>query len=517
MWPEERNTTTGVSGEGIQYDSNYLGGTYALDVDSPDLKLAQKPYGLANPESPYDYTGRATLVSHAPARLQNAIGAYLIPLTLADIKSWGLRDQTITDEVDYSYDKALFTWANTVFNIPNPVFLSDLKDPLTLTPPQIAAQQNEISTWMAQQYLFKLTGSKDTLIDLGALVSAHSDWCSSKPVILDGGALGQFGSLSAEEQLKDPMNTAVQAYNTVSGKSLLSQALGGFNDAMLTQVREFQLPVWDWRVVQLDGQRQYARDLTRYLGDVRTGPIFDGAFLPFRSGLMQVSGLTLVDSFGQYLSLTVGTPGQGHTIDNSTIVKSERMTILNNVAASVSDPSGIATAMENQSYIYLPPRISQESQLNFRWLAANQGNASGEGDEQEMNDHPATTPVCGWLLPNNLDQSLAIYSGKGKALGSLETSDDGGQFSVVWESAPGTNNYTPVSKLPNPHLYDFVTHVMTWGSTGETVWQTFLSNINTTLQNIDPKSCAKPGSIASDRKTDGPGACLIGRSGQGTA
>ncbi|NEQ65138.1 MAG: hypothetical protein F6K21_06495 [Symploca sp. SIO2D2] len=484
VWPEERNTSTGVSGEGIKYASDYLGGTYALDVDAADLKLKEKLSGLANPESVYDYTGRVILVSHAPARLQNAIGVYLIPLSLADIKLGGLRNHTVTNEVDYNYDQALFIWANTIFATPQPPFLSSLKDPATLTPQQITEQQNEIAAWMATQFPFaKKVNGKDVLIDLATLVSNHSDWYSSRPLILDDATLGVFSSLSAAEQAKDPLPTAVRAYNSVSGKSLLSQALSGFNDALLTQQREFQLPVWDWRAVALDGQRQYARNLTRNLGEVRTGPLFEGAFLPFRAGVMQVSALTLVDSFGQYLELSYGGP--------SATLKSERMTILNNVAASVTTPSTIATPAENQNYIYLPPRLSQETRLNFRWLSADQGNALGKGDEQEINDHPATTPVCGWVLPNNLDGSLAVYSGKGTPLGSLVKTNAGENSSVVWESAPGINNSTPLSKIPNPHLQDLVSNVMRWGSQSETQWTGFLSNINLALQNIDPKSFAQ--------------------------
>ena len=34
-----------------------------------------------------------------------------------------------------------------------------------------------------------------------------------------------------------------------------------------------------------------------------------------------------------------------------------------------------------------------------------------------MNAHPAATPICGWLLPNNLDNSLMVYANTGQALG----------------------------------------------------------------------------------------------------
>lgn len=487
VWPERRNTGLGVSGEGIQYASNYLAGSWELDVDSSDVSLNVRPYGLANPEAPYDYTGRAILVSHAPARLQHSVAAYLLPLSLADLKTGGARDQVLTDELDYQYDLLLLAWAAAVFGVPQPPFLANLKDPATLTAAQIAAQQNQAAAWLATQYPFQTQlNGKWTLIDLAALVASRTAWCNSRPVMLDTGVLGEFGTLSSDEQTGDPLRTAVLAYNAVTGKSLLSQALSGFNDAMLTEDREFQLPVWDWRAVPLDGERQYVRDVSRNLGDGhsgRIGPLFDGTFLPFRSGLMQVSGLTLVDSFGQYLPLDFG--GAAATL------KSERMTILDNVAASVSDPSTIATSAENLRYIYLAPRVSQAARLNFRWLAADQANTAGQGDEMEMNDHPTTTPVCGWVLPNNIDGSLAIYDSLGSPLGALVQSHAGGAFSIAWESAPGINKSTPLAGLANPHLQNFAAHILAWGGQSQAGWDAFLGSINSALQDIDPKSFAQ--------------------------
>ncbi len=484
VWPEKRNTATGLSGEGIQYNTDYTTGTYELDVDAADLKIKTKPYGLANAEAPYDYTGRVVLLSHAPLSLQNSIQNYLLPLTLFDLKLGGTRGQTVSNETDYLYDINLFTWANTIFDIPMPPFAASLQDPASLTPAEIAAQQNEVAAWLKQQYPFaEEVNSSEPLNDLATLLTAHPDWIDSRPIILDGAALGVFSSLTTAEQAQDPVLTAVQAYNTLGGTSILSQSLSGFNDALLTQEREFQLPVWDWRVMNIPDEKTYARDLAGHLDGVCTAPVFDGAFMPIRSGLMQVSGLTLVDSFGQYLALNYG--GAAGT------QKSERMTILNNVAASVGNPSDIATTAENQDYLYLPPRFAQETRLNFRWLSADAGTASGVGDEQEMNDHPATTPVCGWVLPNNLDVSLAIYSAEGAALGSIVQSVAGGAFALVWQSAPGTNNYTPLSGLPNPHLYDFVNNIITWASASQNTWEDFLSGLNTALQNIEPKSFAQ--------------------------
>lgn len=484
IWPEQYNSSSSLSGEGFEFDPDYLTATYEQDVDSTDLLLTKRPYGLIQAENALDYTGRAILVSHAPSSLQNAISAYLMPLTLWDIKTWGLRGNEISDEIDYSYDLALFTWANITFSIQNPTFLTTLKDPSTLSAAQLTEQKNEISAWMLQQYPFVSDiDSVKTLIDLVSFADNNPTWNSGRPVIDDSQALDTFGNLNSIEQNQDPLLTAINAYTAISGTEMLSQSLSGFNDALLTQQREFQLPVWDWRVVNLPTEKVFARDMAKNIGHMKTAPVFTGAFLPIRTGLMQLSALTLIDSFGQILPIDYG----GATA----VQKSERMTILDNIAPSVSSPSSIATPAENSSYIYLAPRLTQESQLNFRWLSASQGSASGIGDEQEMNDHPASTPVCGWVLPNNIDSSLAVYAGDGTALGSLVQSTDVGTFSVVWQSAPGTNNYTPLNQLPNPHLFDFVSNILTWASAGEEIWLQFLSDINLALQNIDPKSFAQ--------------------------
>ncbi len=481
---ELRSTSPGIAGEGVQYAADYVGATYALDVNAADVKLTQKPYGLANPEPPLLYRGRVVLASHAPEALQHAIAVYLMPLTLLALKTGGQRNQTISDQTDYQYDLALFAWANTVFGIAPPPFQSGLKDPAALTSQQLTEQQREVAAWMARQYPFVVTANNQkALIDLQALVAAHADWCANRPMILGTATLGSFSALTTSEQAADPLATAVKSFTTLAGKSLLSQALSGFNHALLTLNTDFQLPVWDWRVMAIPEQKEYARSLVRNLNGVCTAPIFEGSFLPFRSGIMQITGLTVVDSFGQYVGLNYGGVNAAR--------KSERMTILRNVSASVADPASIATAADNSSYIYLPLRLSQAARLNFRWLSADQGNASGEGDELEMNDHPATTPVCGWVLPNNLDGSLAIYATDGSPLGCLVQSNAGGAFSIAWESAPGINNYVSLARLPNPHLSDYVNNLIGYGSAGAKVWDAFLSNINAALRNIDPKSFAQ--------------------------
>ena len=43
-----------------------------------------------------------------------------------------------------------------------------------------------------------------------------------------------------------------------------------------------------------------------------------------------------------------------------------------------------------------------------------------------MNASVATMPICGWVLPNNLDGSLLVYDNQGKVVPAQVTSADTG-------------------------------------------------------------------------------------------
>ena len=150
----------------------------------------------------------------------------------------------------------------------------------------------------------------------------------------------------------------------------------------------------------------------------------------------------------------------------------------------------IMTTPANPHLVFLPPRLVQPARLNFRWLAA-QGGDPSSGDEPEMNAHPETTPVCGWFLPNNLDNSLMVYDNTGQALGSISAPER------KWIPAPGT------SILPNEdwnvHLRTLVTHLPMCPiqkTKGRYFWRLFFSGIDCSLERIDPENFAQHEGLA---------------------
>ena len=96
---------------------------------------------------------------------------------------------------------------------------------------------------------------------------------------------------------------------------------------------------------------------------------------------------------------------------------------------AASDLAPVTGDTANAGRAYLPPRVLAPARVDARWLsAAFDTTVPGYTDDfTESNDHPATSPVCGWIVPNHLDLLLAFYDADGSPIGSfgLEHGDSG--------------------------------------------------------------------------------------------
>ncbi len=247
-----------------------------------------------------------------------------------------------------------------------------------------------------------------------------------------------------EKKAKDPVYTAIQAFETVKGLHSLSQCLGGFNDALVQHKQTFQLKIADPLAFgDYTGFTDKVRAAVGNYNRAAPQPLSD--FNPIRSGGLELLRLRLVDTFGRAKSLS----WTDYTT-TETLPKRENSTLLS-----------------------IPPRLVQPSRLNFRWLSAGD-------DQREMNAHPATTPVNGWLLTNNLDGGLMIYDNNGKALGYI---DEG----AVWRLAPGAARPYYVDEIDNPHLKQVVKHIL---ARGKDFLADFITAVDSALENIDPDNFA---------------------------
>lgn len=207
---------------------------------------------------------------------------------------------------------------------------------------------------------------------------------------------------------------------------MVMQSLSGLTNAFLMQDESLQLNI---QVPESSEYYYFTQAVAQTLGGyANIAPSFNGYYNPARAGFFKLE-LMLVDIFGQKLAVTPQTTN-----------------VAQSLTAKYQDQPvpGIA---------YLPPRLSQASRLLFRFLASDAMGLT------EMNQHPATTPICGWFLPDHLNGSLFVYDMMGASLGSLYLDDAHNR--ILWQSAPGNDatidqTVEQVMEDQQPQLRDLV-------------------------------------------------------------
>lgn len=282
-------------------------------------------------------------------------------------------------------------------------------------------------------------------------------------------------SANKKTKTKDPIYTAIRVYQKLQNLNCFSQVLGGFNAGLLMHKQTMQLRIDD--PIGFNDYKAFTERVRQAVCDrVKVAPLPFNDFNPIRTGVMRILRLRLIDTFGQVKDLDL----QNLTVSDKLLPPS------NNTLSNTHDR------------VFLPPRLVQPSRLNFRWLSADRG-------EQESNSHPATTPICGWLLPNNLDNSLMVYDASGNALGSVNQK-------AGWNPAPGTELPIQVNEIDNLYLRRIVEYFITaqakdsaktaqTGNSAKTEKEQgfidgFISVINTALENIEPENFAQHQDLA---------------------
>ncbi|MEV4377150.1 hypothetical protein [Streptosporangium sp. NPDC049644] len=228
----------------------------------------------------------------------------------------------------------------------------------------------------------------------------------------------------------------------------LAQVLGGFNDALLMRRLTHQLPIAD--PLGFPDYQRFAAEVARAVGEnTRHAPEPLSGFNPIRAGVMRLNRLRIVDNFGLACD-----------IDTDTAVTTTRM--------RVPDRPGWAA---------MPPRLAQPSRLSFRWL-------DSDHELREMNDVPVTSPVCGWLVPDDLDDGLAFYDGDGGRLGLITASPEPSNANLArWLPSPGST-VTGIAGIGNAHLRAVATRIQ---ALGPDAFAEFLSSLDTLTAGVEPE------------------------------
>ena len=250
----------------------------------------------------------------------------------------------------------------------------------------------------------------------------------------------------------------------------LSQTLSGFNAALLGHKQSIQMPVQSPLAFPED--RPFVEAMNAAIGDQnRVAPQPQNDFTPVRSGVLKIVRLRLVNSFGQVWEIN---PEEVWATDIMSLPEESTQML----------PQEGSSSPDKRKGVILPPRLVQPARLDWNWLAA-------QGDGMEMNSHPATSPVCGWLVPNNLDNSVEVYNAAGQPLGSLNIRD-------AWWPAPKaeTSVFHP-NDIPNPHLRQVVLwlHEHAQANQGRGL-DDFITALDSAQENIDPDGFAQHEGLA---------------------
>ena len=257
------------------------------------------------------------------------------------------------------------------------------------------------------------------------------------------------------------MVVEVRAYQALLDIRGLAQAMTGFGDALIMRHQAFQLPVSN--PFPHDGDNAFTsavRTAVQTANAVAPGENFP--FSPWRAGKIALSGLELLDNFGRYWP----NDDAGRRADPADYM------------VHSSDTMRDVGAVPGKEFA-IAPRLAQNMRLAFTWLAAHD-------DIEEMNEHPASNPICGWIMPNFLDESLMIYAPDGNVLGYINVQ-------AHWTTFPGNIGPILPADIDNSHLAQMVQWLCAQGTA---FLSDFLAILRGAQENMEPESYAQHESLA---------------------
>lgn len=290
-------------------------------------------------------------------------------------------------------------------------------------------------------------------------------FCQERAIAINRGWLEQNlevlkNWISANLQIQDTQKQffirLLDIYESFNNLQCLSQSLNGFNQALLGRKQTLQLIIDD--PIGFEKERPFVelvRDTVQ--NSIISAPQPLNFFNPIRSGSLKITRLRLVDTFGRVRDLEW----------NQTFT-----------------PEYLKANKDNA--VNLPPRLVQPARLNFRWLSGN-----CKHTQEEAGSHPSLNPICGWILPDRLDNTLEIYNTEGHSLGELEIRKVGDQR---WRPAPGSKfAVASVQDIPNPHLKRVVCNL---NNGDDDFLEEFVQSISTACEQIDPATANSNPSLA---------------------
>jgi hypothetical protein len=142
-----------------------------------------------------------------------------------------------------------------------------------------------------------------------------------------------------------------------------------------------------------------------------------------------------------------------------------------------------------EALIQLPPALLQPARLDFDLISAINDDIVSGGE------HPEADPICGWVLPNHLNQSLVVYDAAGAALGEMAIGIAANEEAqICWTGAPNSP-YTSLQQIASevPHFGPFL---LALKNQPPATFKAFLRAIDETLWTTVPMGAVFDQSLA---------------------
>jgi hypothetical protein len=181
-----------------------------------------------------------------------------------------------------------------------------------------------------------------------------------------------------------------------------------------------------------------------------------------RAGHLRVRRARIIDTFGQF-----------HDLSDAVL----------NAPVRAEDLVSRAGA----AFLAMPPRVQEPARLMFRLLDASDDTREATRER---------SPVCGWLVPDHMDEAVEVFDATGQARGQLQPADDG--RTLEWQGVPGQMDPLGAPpRLAQPQLAGFVQGLLAHGlrdrerlaseaPPSETALSALLRMVDATLWSTDP-------------------------------
>lgn len=295
---------------------------------------------------------------------------------------------------------------------------------------------------------------------------------TGKQYLMPSAGADLSGRLAAYTRYRDDLDPATihTLRQEANDLDLLSQRLDGFSTRLAQRLAGGHVsPTGEIAELIGDGQR-LAPDPGKLPG--RFDPWPESEFVDLRAGQILFSSLTVVDRFGRAVRLVPEDDPAHFALD---------------AVPEAMVPDHPVGGFDADRYVELGPRLLQPARLSFDPVLPD--------SEEPAAFDPSRNPVCGWLLHNRLDASLACYGPAGDALGELRTAmdPDTGEQVVAWRRLPGSDLHTMDDlHQAHPHLHAVLEPVR---SKGPDTLAALLATVDEAVAGIDPGG-ADPGGAA---------------------